>query len=116
MDCLIKTVSEYEKQKEIIVLKINTLKEVISFMKDEAKEETYKRFKAARIRLATHGKESISSIWRAYRYWSVDIKRHLSISQLTIELEKDFGKQEHYPLVVFNTDEDVEEYDTTCSG
>jgi hypothetical protein len=43
----------------------------------------------------------------------VDIKRQLTLNQLTIELEKEFGKQEHYPLVVFNTDEDVAEYDAS---
>jgi hypothetical protein len=53
MDCLTKTLSEYEKQKEIIVIKINTLKEIISKMKDEVKEETYKRFKTARIKTTT---------------------------------------------------------------
>ena len=117
MDCLSKTLSEYEKQKDIIVIKINTLKEVISKMKEETKVEDYKKFKTARIRLATHGKEPINSIWRSYRYWcEATNEKKLTLSQFTIELEKDLGKQEHYPLVVFNTQEDVEEYDATCSA
>ena len=65
--------------------------------------------------------ESISDIWRSYRYWHESNGAHRKLSQIDLikYLEIQLGKpinNMYYPgVVVFNTSEDIQEYDAVIA-
>jgi hypothetical protein len=61
---------------------------------------------------------TLAEIWRSYKYWLEavgGVGKRLTQTELNRRLEDEFGKPTqgkfYRGVVVFNTDEDVEEYD-----
>jgi len=82
--------------------------------------DSYAKFRYGRIRVDRDSDEqaSISDIWRSYRYWHEAIGgagKKLSQAELIKRLEDEFGKATqskfYTGVFVFNTEEDVEQYD-----
>jgi hypothetical protein len=62
---------------------------------------------------------TLTDFWRAYRYWYEAVGgagKRLTQAELNKRLEDEFGKPSqgkfYRGVVVFNTEEDLEEYDT----
>jgi hypothetical protein len=83
--------------------------------------DSYARFRFGRMRVNRDSDQqsTLSDVWRAYRYWQESVGgagKKLSQIELTKRLEDEFGKPSqgkyYRGVVVFNTEEDVESYDT----
>jgi len=83
--------------------------------------DSYAKFKGARIRMQKDSDEQVTlnDIWRSYRYWYDAVGgagKKLQQADLQRRLEIDLGKPSqgkfYRGLVVFNTEEDIETYDT----
>ena len=84
--------------------------------------DSYAKFRFSRIRVNRDSDEQVSltDIWRAYRYWYDAVGgagKKLQQAELNRRLEDEFGKPSqgkfYAGVVVFNTEEDVETYDTS---
>jgi phage/plasmid-associated DNA primase len=82
--------------------------------------DSYAKFRYSRIRVDRDSDEqaTINDIWRSYRYWHEavgGVGRKITQTQLIKRLEDEFGKASqnkfYTGLFVFNTEEDVEQYD-----
>jgi phage/plasmid-associated DNA primase/plasmid maintenance system antidote protein VapI len=83
--------------------------------------DSYAKFRFGRMRVDRDSDEqtSLPDFWRAYRYWYEAVGgagKRLAQADLNKRLEDEFGKPSqgkyYRGVVVFNTEEDVEEYDT----
>jgi P4 family phage/plasmid primase-like protien len=90
-------------------------------MKYREQFDSYARFRYGRMRVNRDSDESTSmaDIWRAYRYWYEAVGgagKKLAQAELNRRLEDEFGKPKEgkyfMGVFVFNTEEDVDEYDT----
>lgn len=86
--------------------------------------DSYAKFKSARIRMQKDSDEQVTlnDIWRSYRYWYDAVGgagKKLQQADLMRRLDTDLGKPSqgkfYRGLVVFNTEEDVETYDTNLT-
>jgi hypothetical protein len=105
---------KYLSEKKTIENKIEALKEVIALDKSMSIDS----FTKARIRLdrSSSDSSSITAIWRAYRYWieETGCSPKLSSANFFKIFENIFGKPKdntYIGIFVFNTQEDVENYD-----
>ena len=82
--------------------------------------DSYAKFRFGRIRVERDSDEqaSIADIWRSYRYWQEavgGVGKKLTQAEVVRRLEDEFGKPSqgkfYRGLVVFNTEEEVEQYD-----
>jgi P4 family phage/plasmid primase-like protien len=82
--------------------------------------DSYAKFRFSRLRVDRDSDEQITltDIWRAYRYWYEAVGgagKKLQQAELNRRLEDEFGKPSqskfYRGLVVFNTEEDAENYD-----
>ena len=83
--------------------------------------DSYAKFRFGRMRIDRDSDEqtTLTDVWRSYRYWYEAVGgagKRLTMAELTKRLEDEFGKlsqgKYYRGVVVFNTEEDVEEYDT----
>jgi len=86
--------------------------------------DSYAKFKGARIRMQKDSDEQVTlnDIWRSYRYWYDAVGgagKKLQQADLLRRLEMDLGKPSqgkfYRGLVVFNTEEDVETFDSNLT-
>ena len=84
--------------------------------------DSYAKFRFSRIRVNRDSDEQVSltDIWRSYRYWHDAVGgagKKLQQAELNRRLEDEFGKPSqgkfYAGVVVFNTEEDTETYDTS---
>lgn len=82
--------------------------------------DSFAKFKGSRIRLdrASTDTTALGNFWRAYKYWLEavgGVGKKLSQAELVRRLEDEFGKptdgKSYTGIFVFNTDEEVEQYD-----
>ena len=90
-------------------------------MKYREQFDSYARFRYGRMRVNRDSDESVSltDIWRAYRYWYEAVGgagKKLAQADLNRRLEDEFGKPKEGKyfrgVFVFNTEEDVDAYDS----
>lgn len=82
--------------------------------------DSYAKFRYSRMRVDRDSDEqsTLNDVWRSYRYWQEAVGgagKKLTQAELQRRLEDEFGKPsqgKYYSgLIVFNTEEDVEQYD-----
>ena len=82
--------------------------------------DSFAKFKGSRIRLDRSSTETtaLGNFWRAYKYWLEavgGVGKKLSQAELVRRLEDEFSKppdgKSYTGIFVFNTDEEVEQYD-----
>jgi phage/plasmid-associated DNA primase len=91
-------------------------------MKYRESFDSYARYRYSRMRVDRDSDEqtTLAEIWRSYKYWLEavgGVGKRLTQNELNRRLEDEFGKPSqgkyYRGVVVFNTDEDVEEYDNS---
>lgn len=89
-------------------------------MKYRESFDSYARYRYSRMRVDRDSDEqtTLAEIWRSYKYWLEavgGVGKRLTQTELNRRLEDEFGKPTqgkfYRGVVVFNTDEDVEDYD-----
>ena len=96
--------------------------EIVSSESDKYREafDSFARFRNSRIRVDRDSDEqtTIADIWRSYRYWQEAVGgagKKLSQAELIARLQNEFGpaRQNRFytGLLVFNTEEDLVQYD-----
>lgn len=82
--------------------------------------DSYAKFRYSRMRVDRDSDEqsTLNDVWRSYRYWQEavgGVGKKLTQAELQRRLEDEFGKPSqgkfYSGLIVFNTEEDVEQYD-----
>jgi len=82
--------------------------------------DSFAKFKGSRVRLdrASTDTTALGNFWRAYKYWLEavgGVGKKLTQAELVRRLEDEFGKptdgKSYTGIFVFNTDEEVEQYD-----
>ena len=120
-DVVRKMLDEAKKEKHNLECKIKTLQEVLDAQK-LVRSCSFKEFKRDRVRIdrTSNERTTIPDLWRAYRYWNEAVGsegKRLTQYLFVKELEKDFGApvdtKYYVGVFSFNTQEEVEEYDTT---
>ena len=96
--------------------------EIVTSESDKYRDsfDSFAKFRNSRIRINRDSDEqtSITDIWRSYRYWQEAVGgagKKLTQAELILRLQSEFGQARqnkfYTGVLVFNTDEDIEQYD-----